>query len=122
MHPEIDKSHIRGGRPRKTEQQYAYWWPGMLVGTKKLCDSPVDALIEVLMRELKIKHVTTLFAELKIPDASVSRCRRQKMEIPEDWLMKAAIISGFSYTSLCELIGREPKFCLYITAPKLKEL
>jgi hypothetical protein len=102
---------------KKNKDQYAYWWPPMLPGTKKRCDSPIDALIDVLKNELGIHKTGNLLALLDVDSGCISRCRQGMYSgVPAFWIMKAAILSGFRYEDLCALVGEEPIIEEYVSA------
>jgi len=102
----MNQSRVKGGRP--TPGPHFYWWRNMPVGTTRPAASPIDAMIEVLMLELKYPRVLDLLADLEIPASSISRTRHRIDPVRHSWLMRAAIISGIPYRMLCEVTG-EPE-------------
>lgn len=109
---------VKGGQP--VAQPYSYRWGDMLVGTSKVCASPIDAVLEVLMFELKITKKEYLYVDLGIPTASVSRIRHRKDHIPHLWLLRASVLSNIPYGVLCKVAGEEPEYTVHHNAKEWK--
>lgn len=109
---------VRAGKPVKTP--YYYHWRNMPLGAKKICASPIDAVIEVLMYELKIAKSSDLLTDLGIPNASISRCRHRVDAIRHSWLVRAAILSNIPYVVLCEVASEQPEFTPHHNAKEWK--
>jgi hypothetical protein len=105
---------------RKTTAGYAYSWGNMPIGAKKLCASPIDALLEVLAQELQIKSIGRMEVELGIEHSQISRCRHGQA-IPHIWLLRATVVSGIPYDRLCGIIGEEPQYYPHPNAWKGKD-
>lgn len=110
--------NIRNSRP--VETPYYYRWRNMPLGVKKICASPIDAVIEVLIYELKIIRKSDLLIDLGIPDASLSRCRHRVDPIRHGWLLRAAILSNIPYAVLCEVASEEPQYTPHHNAKEWK--
>ena len=103
----MNQSRVKGGRP--TPAPHYYRWRDVPFGAMAAAASPIDAVIEVLMRELKYPRVLDLLADLEIPASSISRTRHRIDPVRHSWLMRAAIISGIPYRMLCEVAGEPEK-------------
>lgn len=68
------------------------------------------------MHELRISSVTTITTELGVDGASVSRARHRKEPIPHTWLLRAAILSGIPYKTLCAVCSEEPQYWPHVNA------
>lgn len=99
---------VKRGKP--VEQPFAYHWRSMPAGVKKWCPSPIDAVIEVLMLELRVSNQMAILTELGIDHASISRCRHRHQPIQHQWLLRATILSNIPYTMLCAVCEEEPQF------------
>jgi hypothetical protein len=98
----------RGGKP--VAEPYEYHWRSMPVGVKKVCPSPIDAVIEVIMHELRLQSQLVLLTELGINHGSISRCRHRRLPIQHEWLLRASIFSGIPYIDLCALASEDPQY------------
>lgn len=120
MDPISDKFlRVRAGKVVK--EPYAFYWPGMTAfGTKKTCPSPIDAVMQVLMFELRIGKSSDLLTDLGIPNAAISRVRHRVSPMYHPWLLRAAILSNIPYTTLCEVAGEEPQYIPHHNAKEWK--
>lgn len=116
MKPKVVR--VRGGR--RVAEPYEYHWRNMPEGTVRVVASPIDAVFEVLMHELKIPRLTDLLADLTISTSNVSRCRHRNMSIPHFWLLKASILSRIPYAVLCEIAEEEPEHLEHFRAKEWK--
>jgi len=99
---------VHKGKP--TPEPYHYWWRDMPLDAKKVCASPMDAVLEVVMKELNIDKMVTLLTAMGIDHASVSRCRHRTQPIQHQWLLRLAIYSGIPYKDLCYVADEEVQY------------
>lgn len=111
---------FKAKRGKPVAVPYAYHWRSMPAGTKKWCPSPVDALIEVLMHELRIENQLHVLVELGIDHASISRVRHRHQPIQHQWLLRASVLSGIPYRMLCELTSEAEQFYPHKNAWSIK--
>ena len=117
---ETDLGFRGKGSGKVVKEPFYYSWRHLPIGSKRPALSRVDALIEVLMHELRVTK-KQLFFELYWSHAQVSRIRHHGANVPEEWLLNAALYSGIPYRMLCTLINQVPRVMPHPNAWKGKE-